>query len=84
MHGRGGLETAITGGGDGGGGGVLAVTRHISLAWGCWESSPPLMAGLGCLGFTFPKYAPGMQPAYRSHIILDYQSVPHTIITLLH
>ena len=38
MHGRAGVETAITGGG--GGGGVLAVTRHISLAWGCWESSP--------------------------------------------
>ena len=37
--------------------------------------SPPLQAGLGWLGFTFPKYAIGMQPAYGSQMIWDYQSV---------
>ena len=28
--------------------------------------SPPLLACLGWLGFTFPKYAIGMQPAYTA------------------
>ena len=56
MHGRGGVETAITGDvGGGGGGGVLAVTRHISLAWGCWESSQSSSHGWpGLAGFHFP------------------------------